>query len=37
VDGVVFVGDSQVERMEANVESMENLRKNLQEQGSTPT
>lgn len=33
VDGVVFVGDSQVERMEANVESMENLRKNLQEQG----
>ena len=33
VDGVVFVGDSQVERMEANVESIENLRKNLQEQG----
>ena len=33
VDGVVFVGDSQVERMEANIESMENLRKNLDEQG----
>ncbi len=36
VDGVVFVGDSQVERMEANVESVENLRKNLQEQGYNP-
>jgi signal recognition particle receptor subunit beta len=36
VDGVVFVADSQVERMEANVESMENLRKNLQEQGFNP-
>ena len=33
VDGMVFVGDSQVERMEANIESMENLRKNLNEQG----
>jgi len=33
VDGVVFVADSQVERMEANVESIENLRINLQEQG----
>ncbi len=33
VDGVVFVADSQVERMEANVESLENLRVNLQEQG----
>lgn len=33
VDGVVFVADSQMERMEANIESMENLRKNLQEQG----
>ncbi len=33
VDGVVFVADSQVERMEANVESVENLKKNLQEQG----
>ena len=33
VDGVVFVGDSQVERMEANIESLDNLRQNLQEQG----
>ncbi len=33
VDGVVFVADSQIERMEANVESLENLRENLQEHG----
>jgi signal recognition particle receptor subunit beta len=33
VDGVIFVADSQLERMEANVESVENLRLNLQEQG----
>lgn len=33
VDGVVFVADSQVERMEANMESLENLRINLAEQG----
>jgi mutual gliding-motility protein MglA len=33
VDGVVFVADSQIDRMEANIESMENLRDNLQEQG----
>jgi len=33
VDGVVFVADSQIERMEANIESMENLRQNLAEQG----
>ncbi|HTJ85122.1 MAG TPA: ADP-ribosylation factor-like protein [Polyangiaceae bacterium] len=33
VDGVVFVADSQVARMEANEESMENLRTNLAEQG----
>ncbi|MEN8181167.1 MAG: ADP-ribosylation factor-like protein [Myxococcota bacterium] len=33
VDGVVFVADSQVERMEANLESLDNLRINLQEQG----
>ncbi|MEZ4364694.1 MAG: GTPase domain-containing protein [Kofleriaceae bacterium] len=33
VDGVVFVGDSQMERMEANIESLENLRSNLEEQG----
>ena len=33
VDGVVFVADSQIARMEANQESMENLRSNLAEQG----
>ena len=33
VDGVVFVADSQVERFDANVESLENLRENLEEQG----
>ncbi len=33
VDGVVFVADSQVERMEANLESLDNLRENLEEQG----
>lgn len=33
VDGVVFVADSQVERMEANEESMDNLGDNLKEQG----
>lgn len=32
VDGVVFVADSQIERMEANLESIENLRTNLAEQ-----
>src|SRR5512140_2616778 len=33
VDGVVFVADSQEERMDANIESVENLRINLTEQG----
>jgi signal recognition particle receptor subunit beta len=33
VDGVVFVADSQIERMEANVESLDNLEVNLREQG----
>jgi signal recognition particle receptor subunit beta len=33
VDGVVFVADSQIERMEANVESLEDLKINLAEQG----
>jgi signal recognition particle receptor subunit beta len=33
VDGVVFVADSQIERMEANAESLDNLRINLKEQG----
>jgi signal recognition particle receptor subunit beta len=33
VDGVIFVADSQESRMEANVESVRNLDKNLREQG----
>ena len=33
VDGVIFVADSQMERLEANQESVENLRTNLAEQG----
>ena len=33
VDGGVFCADSQIERMEANVESLENLSINLGEQG----
>lgn len=33
VDGIVFVADSQVERMEANLESYFGLEKNLAEQG----
>ncbi|NMC74470.1 MAG: gliding-motility protein MglA [Geobacteraceae bacterium] len=33
VDGVVFVADSQEERMDANIESIENLQINLKEQG----
>ena len=33
VDGVVFVADSQEERYDANIESLDNLRFNLQEQG----
>ncbi|MCB9094661.1 MAG: gliding-motility protein MglA [Halobacteriovoraceae bacterium] len=33
VDGVVFVADSQVDRMEANLESLNSLRVNLEEQG----
>ena len=33
VDGVVFVADSQEERIDANIESLENLRINLKEQG----
>ena len=33
VDGVCFVADSQEERVEANIESLDNLRVNLQEQG----
>ncbi|MBM4146531.1 MAG: GTPase domain-containing protein [Nitrospira sp.] len=33
VDGVVFVADSQLERMESNMESLEDLKINLAEQG----
>jgi mutual gliding-motility protein MglA len=33
VDGVVFVADSQEARMEANIEALANLDKNLKEQG----
>ncbi|NVN99161.1 MAG: GTPase domain-containing protein [Geobacteraceae bacterium] len=33
VDGVVFVADSQEERYDANIESLDNLRFNLAEQG----
>ncbi len=33
VDGVVFVGDSQLDRMEANLESMQNLYDNMAEYG----
>jgi signal recognition particle receptor subunit beta len=33
VDGIVFVGDSQVERMEANQEAMQNLYDNMAEYG----
>jgi hypothetical protein len=33
VDGVIFVADSQVERMDANVEAVENLQINLKSQG----
>jgi signal recognition particle receptor subunit beta len=34
LDGVVFVADSQAERMEENLNAMENLKKNLEQQGS---
>ncbi len=33
VDGIVFVADSQVERMESNIESLKSLEKNLLDQG----
>jgi signal recognition particle receptor subunit beta len=33
VDGVVFVGDSQIDRMEANIEAMQNLYDNMSEHG----
>jgi signal recognition particle receptor subunit beta len=33
VDGVVFVADSQEARMDANIESLRNLKENLKEHG----
>ncbi len=33
VDGIVFVADSQVERMDANIESFDNMKENLEEHG----
>jgi len=33
VDGIIFVADSQVERMDANLESFDNMKTNLEEQG----
>jgi len=36
VDGIVFVADSQRERLDANVESLENMFENLREQGIDP-
>lgn len=33
VDGIVYVADSQVERMDANIESFQNMKTNLEEQG----
>jgi hypothetical protein len=33
VDGVIFVADSQIERMDANLESIDNLQANLKSQG----
>ncbi|HXI11018.1 MAG TPA: GTPase domain-containing protein [Thermodesulfobacteriota bacterium] len=33
VDGIVFVADSQVERMDANIESFENMGINLEDEG----
>ncbi|MCB0326413.1 MAG: gliding-motility protein MglA [Bdellovibrionales bacterium] len=35
VDGVVFVADSQRDREEANLESLDNLKQNLKEQGTS--
>lgn len=33
LDGVIFVADSQAERMEENLQALENLEKNLEQQG----
>lgn len=36
LDGVCFIGDSQIERMEANLESLKSLNSNLMEMGLDP-
>lgn len=33
LDGIIFVADSQAERMEENIQSLDNLEKNLEQQG----
>ncbi len=33
VDGIIFVADSQVERMDENIEALKNLERNLEQQG----
>lgn len=33
LDGIIFVADSQKERMEENIQSLQNLEKNLEQQG----
>lgn len=33
LDGVIFVADSQLERMDENIEALKNLEKNLEQQG----
>ena len=33
LDGIIFVADSQAERMEENIQSLENLERNLEQQG----
>lgn len=37
VDGIIFVADSQVEKMESNIESFNGMISNLKEQGYDPT
>jgi len=33
IDGVIFVADSQIERMDENIEALKNLERNLEQQG----
>ena len=37
VDGIIFVADSQMEKMESNIESFEGMLSNLKEQGYDPS